>query len=212
YNKVLKQEYVFGKELHDIPKLSMMDTIISLTGFDKDESSSFIHTTLQEYLAAIYLVNNPDSMFITNEDLEQNSNLEAVLTFYVGLMKFIDREVDNKTIDTIFNHVDNIQVTGTSRSLYADFTGFFFRFDLNANADINIAITRDFEYFICGYIISAHNITLKLEPYSSSEIIAFNKGLQSHSSVNGKIQITLHDFNFRVDSDLSMITEVLALP
>uniref|UniRef100_A0A1X7UWT5 NACHT domain-containing protein n=1 Tax=Amphimedon queenslandica TaxID=400682 RepID=A0A1X7UWT5_AMPQE len=92
YNGVMKQEYVFGKELHNVLKLSMMDTISSFTGFDKDESSSFIHTTLQDYLAAIYLVNNPGSMF-TEIDMKQNSNLEDVFIFYVGLSKHIDRKI-----------------------------------------------------------------------------------------------------------------------
>ena len=252
YNKVLKQEYVFGKEIHSISKLSMMKTTISFTGFDKDESSSFIHTTLQEYFAAIYLVNNPDSMF-TEEDLQQNSNLEVVLTFYVGLLKFIEKKVDNKTIDMIFNHVDDIR-TGNSIDLCLDLTTSYMkhdeiispddlqpytqltslmlrcmyehdslvyntnflkknyvfsniRLDLNNSVDVNVRVTRDFEYFICGYVIAAHNITLKLEPFNSSEIIAFNKGLQSHSSVNGKIKITLHDC-----SKQGIVTKVLALP
>ena len=252
YNKVLKQEYVFGKEIHSISKLSMMDTVISFAGFDKDESSSFIHTTLQEYFAAIYLVNNPDSIF-TEEDLQQNSNLEVVLTFYVGLLKFIEKKVDNKTIDMIFNHVDDIR-TGNSIDFCLDLTTSYMkhdeiispddlqpytqltslmlrcmyehdslvyntnflkknyvfsniRLDLNNSVDVNVRVTRDFEYFICGYVIAAHNITLKLEPFNSSEIIAFNKGLQSHSSVNGKIKITLHDC-----SKQGIVTKVLALP
>uniref|UniRef100_A0A1X7T407 NACHT domain-containing protein n=1 Tax=Amphimedon queenslandica TaxID=400682 RepID=A0A1X7T407_AMPQE len=86
YDGVMKQEYIFGKELHDIPKLSMMDTISSYYVFDKDESSSFIHTTLQNYFAAIYFINNPHLMF-TETDMKQNSNLENVLIFYVGLLK-----------------------------------------------------------------------------------------------------------------------------
>uniref|UniRef100_A0A1X7THM4 NACHT domain-containing protein n=1 Tax=Amphimedon queenslandica TaxID=400682 RepID=A0A1X7THM4_AMPQE len=92
FNGVMKQEYIFGKELHGIPKLSMMDTIVSFSAFDKDESSSFIHTSLQDYFAAIYLVNNPQFMF-AEEELEQNSNLENVLIFYVGLSKYIDKEI-----------------------------------------------------------------------------------------------------------------------
>ena len=96
--------YIFKNEFHN---LSMMDTNIGFTGFDEDEFSSFIHTTLQEYFAAIYLVNNPDSMF-TIEDLEHNSNLEVVLTFYVGLLKLLERKVDNKKMDIILNHDDDI--------------------------------------------------------------------------------------------------------
>uniref|UniRef100_A0A1X7T1K2 NACHT domain-containing protein n=1 Tax=Amphimedon queenslandica TaxID=400682 RepID=A0A1X7T1K2_AMPQE len=103
FNGVIKQKYNFGKELHDIPKLSMMDTITSFTVFDnRDESSSFIHATLQDYFAAIYLINNPHFMF-NEEDLERNSNLEDVLIFYVGLSKEIDRKIPTlNMLRTIF--------------------------------------------------------------------------------------------------------------
>ena len=258
YNKVLMQEYVFGKEIHNVSKLSMMDTIISFTVFDKDESSSFIHTILQEYFAAIYLVNNPDSMF-TKKDIEQNSNLEVVLTFYVGLLKFIDKEVDNKTMDMIFNYKDDLErnfrnytrsvvvgynhgdIMGPDETPYTHLTSLmlrcmhehdslvystaflhkkyvlsYIRYEIRTSFNLYVNITRDFEYFICGYIVAAHDITLKLEPYSPSEIIAFNKGLQSHSSVNGKIKITLK-YNDKYSYDFGqnfsrMIMEVLDLP
>ena len=251
----MKQEYIFKNEFHE---LSMMNTIISFTGFDKDESSSFIHTTLQEYFAAIYLVNNPYSMF-TKKDIEQNSNLEVVLPFYVGLLKFIDKEVDNKTMDMIFNYKEDLErnfrnyslgidltynhsdIMGPDVTPYTHLTGLMLRcmhehdslvystaflhkkyvlsyikLDIRTNFNLYIHITRDYEYFICGYIVAAHNITLKLEPYSRSEIIAFNKGLQSHSSVNGKIKITLeYNNSYDYDSEHNFsraITEVLDLP
>ena len=258
YEGVMTQVYIFGKELHGVPKLSMMDTISSFSGSFKDESSSFIHTTLQEYFAAIYLVNNPDSIF-TNEDLEQNSNLEVVLTFYVGLLKFIDRAVDNKTMDMIFNHkgdvldsrnhkrvshmhVKNIydygEIMGPDVTPYTQLTSLMLRcmyeqnsllyspaflnkryvfsnfmnpklqFSYNLFSEHTI---MDYECFICGYIVAAHNITLKIEPYHLSEIIAFNKGLQSHSSVNGKIIITLYNASIWQGFN-SMISGVLDLP
>ena len=255
YEGVMTQVYIFGKELHGVPKLSMMDTISSFSGFDKDESSSFIHTTLQEYFAAIYLVNNPDSMF-TEEDLEQNSNLEVVLTFYVGLLKFIDRAVDNKTMDMIFNHKGDVldsrnykrkrhihvssifdysEIMGPDVAPYIQLTSLMLRcmYEQNSllysttflkkyvfsnfmhpklkyNYNLFMHTIRDYEYFICGYIVAAHNITLKIEPYNLSEIIAFNKGLQSYSSVNGKIIITL--YNTSMQDFKSTISGVLDLP
>ena len=214
YNGVMKQEYVFGKELCDVPKLSMMDTIISFTGFDKDESSSFIHTTLQEYFAAIYLVNNPDSMF-TEEDLKQNSNLEAVLAFYVGSLKFIGRNIDNETMNIIFSHKYQIShdldlTDGTPcipltslmlrciyeqdsllhvhNTLYCYKQNFEFQ---RSRSIIRSTHLGDFEHYICGYIVATHNITLNFKPSLLSDIEAFNKGLQSHSSINGKIHINL---------------------
>ena len=66
---------------------------------------------------------------------------------------------------------------------------------------------RDFDYFICGYIVATHNISLQFEPFSSSEIIAFKKGLQSHTSVNGKIKIRIYNTHIQ-----GMITELLTIP
>ena len=257
YNGSMRQEYIFKNKL---PELSMTDTNIGFTGFDKDDSSSFIHTTLQEYFAAIYLVNNPDSMF-TKKDLEQNSNLEVVLTFYVGLLKLLDRKVDDKTMDIILNHDDDILnyiekmsnhideieshiaeiknhlINGMTSNDESDETPYiqltslmlscmYEQDSLLQNGGYNILKKyllshfiqrrrstqvylriRDFDYFISGYIVATHNITLQFEPFSSSEIIAFNKGLQSHPSVNGKIKIRIYNSHIQ-----GMITELLAIP
>ena len=257
YNGSMRQEYIFKNKL---PELSMTDTNFGFTGFDKDDSSSFIHTTLQEYFAAIYLVNNPDSMF-TKKDLEQNSNLEVVLTFYVGLLKLLDRKVDDKTMDIILNHDDDILnyiekmsnhideieshiaeiknhlINGMTSNDESDETPYiqltslmlscmYEQDSLLQNGGYNILKKyllshfiqrrrstqvylriRDFDYFIAGYIVATHNITLQFEPFSSSEIIAFNKGLQSHPSVNGKIKIRIYNAHIQ-----GMITELLAIP
>uniref|UniRef100_A0A1X7TAF6 NACHT domain-containing protein n=1 Tax=Amphimedon queenslandica TaxID=400682 RepID=A0A1X7TAF6_AMPQE len=259
YVGVMKQEYVFGKELRGVSKLSMMDTITSFSGFDKDESSSFIHTTLQEYLAAIYIANNPDSIF-TREDLQQNSNLEVVLTFYVGLLKLIDRKVDYRTMNLIFNHSKNIFDSNLINTVYIDnaFKSYHYpdynRFLKIVYHDLSDEIPyfvltslmlrciyeqdsllystafldkkykfarstqfhpersraiQNLDYFICGYIVAGHNITIKLEFYTLSDVIAFKKGLQFHSpnaKINGKIKI-------QVDSDCiqSILTQLLAV-
>ncbi|XP_019852030.1 PREDICTED: uncharacterized protein LOC109581958 [Amphimedon queenslandica] len=205
YNGVMKQEYVFGKELHNVLKLSMMDTISSFTGFDKDESSSFIHTTLQDYLAAIYLVNNPGSMF-TEIDMKQNSNLEDVFIFYVGLSKHIDRKIG--TLDmlrtNVFRDSYNLIYLGISslllRCLYENYL-------LLHNQDYNLVSghtwsianvpLNNFDYFIAGYIAAAHNITLRINVSHATQLTAFKKGLQfQQNSVNGKINIRLHYLDF----------------
>ena len=202
YNSVMKQEYVFGKELHNVLKLSMMDTIISFTGFDKDESSSFIHTTLQEYFAAIYLVNNPDSIF-TKNDFEKNSNLEYVLIFYVGLSKYIDREVG--TLDMLKTYSDiDYHITLSSLLLRCIYENDLLLYNKDYNLDPahtwNILPINKFECFIAGYIVAAHNITLRINVSHSTELTAFKNGLHSYvTSIVGKFKIKLEQLDFDVD-------------
>uniref|UniRef100_A0A1X7TH64 NACHT domain-containing protein n=1 Tax=Amphimedon queenslandica TaxID=400682 RepID=A0A1X7TH64_AMPQE len=202
FNGVTKPKYIFGKELHDIPKLSMMDTVTSFTGFDKDESSSFIHTTLQDYFAAIYLVNNPHLMF-NETDMKQNSNLENVLIFYVGLSKLIDKEIgalDMLRTNFFGEYVeDTIYIEINSLMLRCLYENNLIRHNQNYNLDsgypwvIGNVPLNNFDYFIAGYIVAAHNITLRIKISHLTESAAFKKGLQfQKTSVNGKINIWLH--------------------
>ena len=222
YNSVMKQEYVFEKKLHDVSELSMMDTIISFTGFDKDESSSFIHTTLQEYFAAIYLVNNPHFMF-TEKDLEQNSNLEDVLIFYVGLSKHIDRKIGKLDMCRIYVFRDyyshNLIYLGISslmlRCIYEN-NLLLHNEDYNLDSGHTWSIAdqpmNNFDYFIAGYIVAAHNITLRINVSHLTELTAFKRGLQfQQNSVNGKINIRLHHLYFSGDpmADLDLPSDAV---
>ena len=203
YNGVTKQKYIFGKELHGIPKLSMMDTIFSFTGFDKDESSSFIHTALQEYFAAIYLINNLHLRF-TEIDIQQNSNLEDVFIFYIGLSKYIDKEIGTSNMlrtDVIHDDVYR------SNKMYLQISSLWLRclyendlllhnkdYNLDSGQTWSIADLpiNNFDYFIAGYIVAAHNITFRISVSHLTELATFRKGLQFRkTSVNGKIIIKL---------------------
>ena len=198
YDGVMKQKYVFGNELHNVTKLSMMDTIVSFSIFDKDESNSFIHTTLQEYFAAIYIANNPKLNFTYN-DRKENSNLEVVLTFYVGILKMVGKEVDNITMDIIkgpFNanekskllFIDNL----LCKCLYEhDSLMNFFGFQHSYSWVVRPK--TKFDFFILGYLVAAHNITYVITFRSLHELHAFKSGLQFHSNVhvNGKLRISI---------------------
>ena len=102
FDGVIKQKYIFGKESNIVDKLSMMDTIVSFYyRHNEVKSSSFLHATLQEYLAAIYLVNNGGPNSTTLNKCRYHSNFENVLVFYVGLLRMINWEVDNSTSDVL---------------------------------------------------------------------------------------------------------------
>ena len=194
YDGVMKQKYVFGNELHNVTKLSMMDTIVSFSIFDKDESNSFIHTTLQEYFAAIYIANNPKLNF-TYHDRYNNPNLEVVLTFYVGILKMIEKKVDNITMDIIkgpfiedkrnerlFVHNLLCKCLYEHDSLM-DFSSFQHSYKWVVRP------RTKFDFFILGYLVAAHNITYEVTFTSLNELHAFKGGLQFCSNVNGKLRI-----------------------
>ena len=198
YDGVIKQKYVFRNELHNITKLSMMDTIVSFSIFDKDESSSFIHTTLQEYFAAIYIANNPKLNF-TYHDLRGNPNLEVVLTFYVGILKMVEKEVDNITMDIIKGLfiedkrsksllIDNLLCKCLyEHELLMNFSSFQHSYKW-----VVYPYTK-FDFYIFGYLVAAHNITYEVTFHFLYQVHAFKGGLQFHFNVhvNGKLRIII---------------------
>ena len=194
YDGVMKQKYIFGKELHNVTKLSMMDTIVNHFAFNKDESSSFLHTTLQEYLAAIYLANN----FIVRDD-RSHQNLKVVLTFYVGILKMIDRKLDpaaldilkkNMTVDEIDKkvHIGSLLID----CLYEDDSLIYkMGYLLNQYVSAHSDFITDFQFYIFGYLVAVQNITYDASFFHLNQLKAFHKGLRSHSIINGKLKIAL---------------------
>ena len=57
----MNQAYVFDKE--EKYSFGLMNNIISLSVSKDTSTSSFLHTTLQEYLAAIYIANKGAELY-----------------------------------------------------------------------------------------------------------------------------------------------------
>ena len=201
YDGVMKQKYIFGKELHDVTKLSMMDTVFNHIAFNKDESSSFLHTTLQEYLAAVHIVNN--KLNFTIIDYRILLDFEIVLTFYVGINKMIGREVDTTVLDilkqnmTIQEYDDNKNVAIGSLligCLYED-DSLIYKIHLPLNHidlfHLESRFHTNFEIYISGYLTAVHNIRFCIYFYNSENLKAFHKGLKSHSDINGELIVIL---------------------
>ena len=198
YDGVMKQKYIFGKDLHDVTKLSMMDTVFNHIAFDKDESSSFLHTTLQEYLAAVHIVNDKLNFTITRE---LPLNFKIVLTFYVGIIKMIGREVDTTVLDTLKRNM-TIQEWDNNKDvdigslligcLYED-DSLIYKIHLPFDHKFHLEsrFPTNFEIYISGYLTAVHNITFCVHFYNSDNLKAFHKGLQSHSNINGELMVNL---------------------
>ena len=201
YDGVMKQEYIFGKELHNVTKLSMMDTIVNFFAFEKDESSSFLHTTLQEYFAAVHLVNT--KLNITIQNSKFHPNLKVVLTFYVGICKMTSKKLDSTVLDilkqnmTVVTNEKFINIGSILLGcLYEDDSliyniGFSFNYHLLYTYEDNSHRTN-FDYYIFGYLVAVHNIACHALFKTLDHIKAFNKGLQSHSATKGKLLVAFY--------------------
>ena len=234
FDGVIKQKYIFGEEFNRVDKLSMMDTIVSFYRRDEVKSSSFLHATLQEYLAAIYLVNNGGPNSTTLKKYLYHSNFENVLTFYVGLLRMINWDVDNSTSDVLQNftristfdkydsllfkekkHVKLHVSTFLQRCIY-EHNSLKYHLDmqfedytiyLNQNFSGLFDIASDFDFFISGFLVAAYSNTYRVFFYSLQELMSFNKGLLYQSSVvRGSLEIFL---NFNASDNLE---ELLKIP
>ena len=235
FDGVIKQKYIFGKESNNVDKLSMMDTIVSFYHHDEVKSSSFLHATLQEYLAAVYLVNNGRPNSTTLKENFYHSNFENVLAFYVGLLRMINWEVDNSTSDVLQygkqiltykdkydslrikekNHVQLHVSAFLQRCIY-EHNSLKYHLDmqledytiyLNQNFSGPYDIASDFDYFISGFLVAAYSHTYRVFFHSLQELKSFNKGLLYQSSVvRGNLEIVL---NFNANNDFE---ELLKIP
>ena len=218
YDGVREQKYIFENELINIEKLSMMDTIISFSATDSYESSSFIHTTLQEYFAAIYLINNPKSCNYTYNELENNQNLKVVVTFYTGLLQMIGRKLDSATVSLLLNYVvinyqnEEVKVSQLMlRCLYehgslfnhTDFSFLnYYTIMTSTNFRHIIKPLTLFDYFICGYILAHHDIVIYTLFRNLHDVRYFNKGLELHH-VKGRLNLLIIHF------EVKMLNEIL---
>ena len=198
YDGVMKQEYIFGKELNNITKLSMMDTVVNFFAFDKDESSSFVHTTLQEYLAAVHIVNDKLNFTVTHK---LPLNFKIVLTFYVGIIKILGRKVDTTVLDILKRNM-TIQEWDNNKDvdigslligcLYEDDSLIYkIHLPLDHRFHLESSFPTNFEIYISGYLTAVHNITFRVHFYNSDNLKAFHKGLQSHSNISGELIVLL---------------------
>uniref|UniRef100_A0A1X7VRX2 NACHT domain-containing protein n=1 Tax=Amphimedon queenslandica TaxID=400682 RepID=A0A1X7VRX2_AMPQE len=218
YDGVMKQQYIFGKELHNVTKLSMMDTIVNFFVFQKDESSSFLHTTLQEYFAAVYLLNNKPKIKIKNHEyVELQPNLKTVFIFYVGICKMTGRELVSTVMDILKQNIsrptnddDYVQIGSIMLGCLYEDDSLLYNIGLSSNHSYSSSSSTNFDYYICGYLVAVHKITYKVEFYNSDQVKAFNKGLLSHSTSSGKLA-----FEFQIkdtDERQKGFKEILLMP
>ena len=197
FDGVVKQKYVFGKEVSNVAKLSMMDTVIYINVFDVDQSSSFLHTTLQEYLAAIHLVTDSKA---TYEHDPNNQSHKLVLAFYTGLSDITNTKINHKMRSVLKKEIVIDRVSKTAliskvflRCLYEsgtlldtlndeDFPVQELTFSLHSKMSL-------FDYYTAACIVACYPISLYVQFSDAEQWDVFKKGLQCTYFVKGKFII-----------------------
>ena len=201
FDGVVKQKYIFGKEVSNVAKLSMMNTVIYINIFDVDQSSSFLHTTLQEYLAAIHLVTDSKATYERNLN---NRSHELVLAFYTGLSNITNTTINHNMHSVLKKEIVIDRVTKTAliskvflRCLFESGTlldtlndGDFPVQELTFALPSNISL---FEYYTAACIVACHRISLYVQFSDAEQWDVFKKGLQCTYFLKGKFIIKGQD-------------------
>ena len=206
YNGILKDQYVFTDVNND---LSLMSNISSIHDSGKTVYSyNFLHTTLQEYLAAVYVSQRSNL-------IETVVHKEVIVTFIFGISSQMEA-IDNITLSIAYTYTMSLQL----RLLY-EYPNFG-HFNPYEQFHVDrVYYELEYDYYIAGYLIAHHNITI---PYvvldNSYKIDILLKGLNSkcHSGSvatgmgkpqNLVIRCNQIDYNSDYHNDLSSLRRLL---
>ena len=141
YQGIEDENYVFSNlQDNNFDDLGLMNRVVSLSdGFGNEYSYNFLHTTLQEYLAAFYISQN--------SSLASSVQNNIVLTFYFGISSQL--KIPNGTaLNITYIHNEHLQ----HRFLY-EFPKFNYPNSLQSFTDYS-----EFGLYIAGYLISHYKL------------------------------------------------------
>ena len=191
YDGVMNQDYVFDEE--EKCNFGLMNNIISLSGPEEKNTSNFLHTTLQEYLAAIYIAN--EGAELTNRtfskvELEANTNLEVVFTFYVGIINKLNTTLDNQMLEMLLNFT-SYRCDLVIRCLYESpkLTKHFCQeLNLSNICEYDMSLSGPFDYYVLGYLIARYNVSIHMTIVLIDHIEFFIEGIKSEAEPKGQIK------------------------
>ena len=182
YDGVIIPQYIFNKLDNVKDNLGLMNNVSGLVSTGTRYTSSFLHTTLQEYLAALYIANKPNELTkqtFSNINLQRNSNLEVVLVFYAGITSKLQQELDNHTLTTLLES-RFLECTVVARCVYES-PELVSTFISSSRCQGYVSSTRALDYYIVGYLISHYNISLNVDIKFGDSFEFIAEGIQSSS-------------------------------
>ena len=194
YDGVMNQAYIFDEE--EKYSFGLMNNIISLSGPEEKNTSNFLHTTLQEYLAAIYIANK--GVELTNRtfskaELEANTNLEVVFTFYVGIIDKLNTTLDNRTLEMLLNFrtQQGYKCDLVIKCLYESprmTNHFCHQLNLSNICEYDMSLSGPFDYYVLGYLIARYNVSVLMTIVLIDHIEFFIEGIKSEAEPKGQIK------------------------
>ena len=189
YKGIENENYVFSNLYNNFDHLGLMNRVASLSdGLGNEYSYNFLHTTLQEYLAAIYISQK--------SYLASSVQHNIVLTFYFGISSQL-KNPNGTALNLTYIHNERLQ----HRFLY-EFPKF--------NYPNSLPLFKDYSelgLYIVGYLISHYKLFvhyLKLTDRINIEWLM--KGLNSDSDESLGIG-TVKEFTIHLDS-IALINSV----
>ena len=182
YDGVIIPQYIFNKLDNVKDNLGLMNNVSGLVSTGTRYTSSFLHTTLQEYLAALYIANKPNELTkqtFSNINLQRNSNLEVVLVFYAGITSKLQQELDNHTLTTLLES-RFLECTVVARCVYES-PELVSTFISSSRCQGYVSSTRALDYYIVGYLISHYNISLNVDIKFGDSFEFIAEGIESSS-------------------------------
>lgn len=186
YNGVSKDKYVLTEVKGILDNLGFMNKVSShsdLTGMKY--IYSFIHKTLQEYLAAVYIASYLD---VHQALLLKRHNL--FFSFYVGIANsdYDHTKVVMRAVSYPFNML-------TFRCLYESSSlrrmlpqALSYKHFKKQLSKVVLSPASSFDYYILGYFIGNYNISLKMQLSFYKDITFLLEGIQSSTTPKGSIR------------------------
>ena len=203
YDGVMKQAYVFDEE--EKFSFGLVNNIISLDVSKDKYTSNFLHTTLQEYLAAIYIANKGTELInrtFSEVELEANTNLEVVFTFYVGIIDKLNTTLDNQTLEMLLSFT-GYKCELLIRCLYESprtTNHFCHQLNLSDICEYDMSLSGPFDYYVLGYLIARYNVSMRIVILLIDHVEFFSEGIKSEAEPKGQIKhVYLKDYELLND-------------
>ena len=212
YNGVLHGKYIFDINLEH--SFGFMTTVVSFSATENKYTTSFLHKTLQEYMAAIYFTNTSTQISTDISD----KVLEAILPFIVGIVSTQQNVFDNITLSIFRKVMKEFKCDLVIRCLYEspqlmDLVSHLETSKLHhCGRFIMVSSPLTFDYFIMGYLIAHYKISFKVDFKSRYALEAFVKGIQSEPKPQGVLfnsELTLYMDDVNLISLLNKLPRLL---
>ena len=216
YDGVIIQKYFFENVSNVMDNFGLMNNISSIMLSGTQYTSSFLHTTLQEYFAALYIANKlsvlakqvfspilqnhwidfPNEIAfmvmetMTSISVLQYPTLELVLMFYAGITGKLQVELDKHTFTALSESDFDWKLL--ARCIFES-PKIGTKYCSNQQRSISHLSsqsldTQPLDYYIVGYLISHFNTSLNIDITSDDSFDFISEAFSSSNEPQGQLE------------------------